>query len=111
MYTNHPNGIKYVPASNSYVSYPILRGPEDIRMSSLLFDVPQFQLLSRTARMLWIEQNKSNNKLLNQMLRKNDPNIFEKEINLSQSQQSMDEFMTNYFDIQIDDLDIEHVEL
>ncbi len=111
MYTNHPNGVQCVPTSNSYITYPILRGPEDIRMSSLLFDVPDFQLLSRTARMLWIQQNKSSNKLLNQMLRKNDPNIFEKEINLSQSQQSIDELMTNDFDIQLDDLDNEDVEL
>ena len=110
MYINHPNGIPCIPSNDFDISYPIIRAPEDIQIRSFEFDVPDYQFLCRKSPgMLWFEHNKSNNPLLNQMLQRNETNIFEKEINLSQSQQSIDDLMTNEFDIQIDDVDEDHL--
>jgi len=109
MYVNHPNGISCTPSNDYDISYPIIRAPEDVRIRSYEFDVPDYQFLSRKSEKFWFQQHKSNNPLLNQMLKKNDPNTFEKEINLSQSQQSIDDLMTNEFDIQVDDSDDDHL--
>ena len=86
LYDNHPNGLKDTTSNDMDVSFPVLRGPEGMNVTSILFDVPDFQFLCRKTGEFWHERNKSTNPELNAVLSRNDPNTIEREINLSQSQ-------------------------
>lgn len=86
LYDNHPNGLKDTTSNDMDVSFPVFRGPEGMNVTSKLFEVSDFQFFCRKTGIFWHHSNKSSNAELNAVLTQNDPNTIEREINLSQSQ-------------------------
>ena len=89
LYDNHPSGIYFTPKPDASTNFPIYKnqfGNTD-SINPYLFDGPEYQFMSRNTQILWIEDNKTTNEALNQVLTSSNRDYIEKEINISQEQQ------------------------
>ena len=83
--SNFPCGIKFV--SSIHASYPVYKGFQMNKIDDSIFNVPSFQFLSRKTMSLWIEQNRTDDSQINQLLSQKDTEFVSQKVHLSQQQQ------------------------
>ena len=104
LYNNHPKGIKHMV--NVLKTYPIFI-PDQMSSQSEIFNVPNYQFMSRMTKTLWIQANRSRDESVNNLLTKKMHNkMIEQSLHLSQEQQ---DFNTNDQDHHSDNNDNQYI--